>query len=66
MGRNLTPLDIKQMEQLVSGRDIAGSDRAGDRSRTKLKNLGFIRFDRDDWRWQITEAGRAALKETVG
>jgi hypothetical protein len=34
-----------------------GTSRPEDRARTKLKNLGLIKFDRFHWEWHLTHAG---------
>lgn len=62
----MTPIEFSQLHRLERGEDIKSSDRDEDRARTALKKRGFIRFDRVDWRWRITDAGRAALKQAVG
>ena len=37
--------------------------RVQDRERQTLRRNGLAEFNRKNWRWEITDAGREALKE---
>jgi hypothetical protein len=58
----LSEIERDQLRRAVVGENIASSDRASDRARTRLKKLGYLHFDRAGWRWIATPAGRAALE----
>lgn len=57
----LTAAEIDQLEFLIRRPKWAGSDRAYDNMRKKLKRMGLIKFDRSKWAWEITEAGHDVL-----
>lgn len=58
---DLRTIEYDQLAKIAHGKDVRSSWRNEDRARTKLKRLGLINFDRDTWRWCITDAGRAEL-----
>lgn len=62
----LGAFEIYQMKLLAAGVDIASLRLDEDRARSRLKRLGYITFNRKAWRWELLDAGRAALKEQVG
>lgn len=62
-GIALSSLELKLLREAVSGRDIKSSDRREDKAKARLKKAGYLRFDRDFWRWVVTDAGRAGLRQ---
>lgn len=62
----LTEAQRREITLLLENPKYGSSDRVRDRARTRLKALGFIRFDRKAWCWRITPAGRAALQQEAG
>lgn len=62
MGKvKMTALDYDLLSRCAAGENITSSDRERDRARTKLKRLGFLIFERPNWRWVVTSYGRALL-----
>jgi predicted RNase H-like HicB family nuclease len=61
----LKDLELALLRKVAAGEDIRSSDRSWDRAKTRLKKAGYIEFDRDYWRWGITEAGRMGLRRYV-
>lgn len=57
----LSDIEERLLRECAAGQDIKSSDRPADRARTRLKRLGYLTFDRGTWRWNITDAGRAAV-----
>lgn len=61
MTMHLSAVETKILRDLSWGKDGLGSDRAEDKAKTRMKRLGLIRFDRSRWRWELLNAGHAAL-----
>jgi hypothetical protein len=58
---DLTSFEIGILRQCAAGTDIKSSDRPSDRAKTKLKNRGYLKFDRTYWKWMLTIEGHAFL-----
>lgn len=57
---------IKPEGSQASAAHMPMADRTSDKARTRLKQRGFVRFDRGEWKWFRTPAGDAALNEQEG
>lgn len=64
--RDFGKVEADQLRRLYRGENIASSDRAEDRARTRLKKHGLISFDRETWKWTLTATGAHALRAREG
>lgn len=59
----LNERDIDLLTRIRDGRNLRPADRFEDRSRQKMRKLGFAQVIVNPRRWIITDAGRAVLQE---
>jgi predicted RNase H-like HicB family nuclease len=58
----LSNIELALLRNLAVGQNILSSDRPSDRAKTKLKKVGYIHFERECWKWVVTDAGRLGLR----
>lgn len=59
----LNERDIELLTRLRDGRSLRHADRVEDKSRQRMREIGYAKFDKITRRWSITDEGRIALME---